>query len=414
MAGLGLRRPKRGSERARMEPAVLVACFCVAAAQSAWTIVIPVLPALADDMGANATAIGLAVAVFGLGRLLVNVPAGILSDRLDPRWLMFAGMGGVTASQFAIFFAPNLDVLLVLRFLAGVAGGVALTSGTVLVATLADEERRGHALSVMQGVQLSASGLGPAIGGLVAALFGNRAPFLACGLFAIVVCLLGTRTLLAVPRGRLNQKATDEVPDAPAVSTWRLLTDRSYLAVCGIGFSIFLHRFGGVQSIVPLIGYTIVGISVAHMGVLLGLVTLLNFALLPFVGGISDRRGRKRMIVPGILIATVTFPLYAADDSVWLFTLVTLVAGVAMSVSAPVPSAYVVDIAPPTARGRALGFYRTCGDLAAVIGPVTLGFLVDHGNYRVAVIAMAAVMLVAVAAFALVGRETRGPRAQAS
>jgi predicted MFS family arabinose efflux permease len=247
-------------------------------------------------------------------------------------------MGGVTASQFAIAFAPNLEVLLILRFLAGVAGGVALTAGTVLVAVLADEERRGHALSVMQGVQLSASGLGPALGGLVAALFGNRAPFLACGLFAIVVCLVGGRTLIAVPRARMQQDSTETKTTTPAVSTWRLLTDRSYLAACCVGFSIFLHRFGGVQSIVPLIGYTVIGISVAHMGVLLGLVTLLNFALLPLVGGMSDRRGRKRVIVPGILIASVTFPLYAANDSVWLFTLVTLIAGVAMSVSAPVPS----------------------------------------------------------------------------
>lgn len=391
---------------------MLVACFCVASAQSAWTIVIPVLPALADEMGANATAIGLAVTVFGLGRLLVNVPAGALSDRLDPRWLLFAGMAGVTASQFAIAFAPNLEVLLLLRFLAGIAGGMALTAGTMLVAVLADEERRGHALSVMQGVQLSASGIGPAVGGLVAVLFGNRAPFLACGLFAIIVCVAGGRTLLDVPRARFQQQSVDDGTDVAAVSTWRLLTDRSYFTACCIGFSIFLHRFGGVQSIVPLIGYTVVGISVAHMGVLLGLVTLLNFALLPFVGGLSDKRGRKRVIVPGILLATVTFPLYAANDSVWLFTLVTLIAGVAMSISAPVPSAYVVDIAPTNARGRALGLYRTCGDLAAVIGPVALGLMVDHGNYQVAVVVTALVMLVAVAAFAVGARETRGPRAQ--
>jgi hypothetical protein len=49
-----------------------------------------------------------------------------------------------------------------------------------------------------------------------------------------------------------------------------------------------------------------------------------------------------------------------------------------------------------------------------VIGPVGLGFLVDHGNYQIAALVTAAVMLVTGAAFALVAEETRGPRATRS
>ena len=74
--------------------------------------------------------------------------------------------------------------------------------------------------------------------------------------------------------------------------------------------------------------------------------------------------------------------------------------------SGPTPAAYMADVAPADGRGPAVGIYRTAGDLAAVVGPIGLGWIVDHVGYRTAVLVLAAVTLLAVGIFAAIARET--------
>jgi MFS transporter, DHA1 family, multidrug resistance protein len=394
-----------------------VVCLAVAATQAAWGVVVPVLLLYAEEFGANATELGLLIALFGVGRLVVNIPAGILCERMDPRRLLLWSVVAVVMLQAATAFAPTLDVLLGLRLAAGLAGGMAITSGMTLVVHLTKLADRGAAMSLLQGFQLIGGAFGPALGGLVASLWGYRAPFLACGLMAALVVTFGARTLLRTaapgnvpadpPVGADTDADADRaVPPPPRSAVRRLLTDRSYLAICGVGFSIFLNRFAGTQSLVPIIAYTVAGLTVAQFGGLLGMVTLTNLIMVTIAGRLSDRIGRKRVIVPGLATVGCALPAYAVtSDPLW-FAAVVLVTGVALGFSGPTPAAYMADVAPADGRGPAVGIYRTAGDLAAVVGPIGLGWIVDHVGYRSAVLVLASVTLLAVGVFAGVARET--------
>jgi MFS transporter, DHA1 family, multidrug resistance protein len=388
-------------------------------------VVVPVLPLYAAEFGANATQLGLVIALFGVGRLVVNIPAGMLCERVSPGRLLVWSVVAVVLLQVATAFAPTLGVLLGLRLAGGLAGGMAITSGMTLVIHLTRLADRGAAMSLLQGFQLIGGALGPALGGLVATLWGHRAPFLACGVMAALVLVFGWRTLLrtpslvrhGVPVGVDATTSTEADADADADATdaavpdsrsavRRLLTDRSYLAICGVGFSIFLNRFAGTQSLVPIIAYTVVGIGVGHFGALLGVVTFTNLIMVTIAGRLSDRIGRKRVIVPGLAIVGLALPAYTLTSEAWWFAAVVLVTGMALGFSGPTPAAYLADVAPADGRGTAVGIYRTAGDLAAVVGPIGLGWIVDNVGYRSAVLVLAAVTLLAVGLFAAIARET--------
>lgn len=437
-----LRRGRAGLRRlllarvGNVNRVLVIVCMAIASTQTAWSVVVPVLPLYATEFGANATQLGLLIALFGVGRLVVNIPAGMLSERLDPRRMLLVSVACVVLLQAVTAFAPSFTVLLVLRFVTGLAGGMAITSGMTLVVHLTSPADRGRAMSLLQGCQLIGGAFGPALGGLVASLWGYRAPFLACGLLATLVLVFGTRTLLRAPAtvdadvgadaaGRepaaaeaaaaepaaVQPEVTAE-PTAPERSlVRRLLGDGSFLAICAVGFAVFLNRFAGTQSLVPIIAYTVVGLSVGQLGGLMGAVTFTNLILVTIVGRLSDRIGRKRVIVPGLLVVAVSQPVYAMTSSQVTFVLVTLLTGVALGFSGPTPAAYMADVAPADGRGTAVGIYRTFGDLAAVIGPIGLGWLVDHTGYQAAVLTLAGVMLAATVIFATVARETVGPRA---
>jgi MFS family permease len=138
----------------------------------------------------------------------------------------------------------------------------------------------------------------------------------------------------------------------------------------------------------------------------MGLVTLANVLMLPLAGSLSDRLGRKRVIVPGLALVALAMPAYVLSASPAWFVAATLVTGLAMGFSGPAPAAYVADIAPVDGRGPAVGVYRTFGDLAAVIGPITVGWLIDVTDYRMAVLVLATLVLLAVVIFATAARET--------
>ena len=77
----GPRRCPRRSRRARQryEPGVLALCALVAGTQMTWGLVVPVLPVYADRLGAGPAALGVVVAAFGLGRLVIDIPAGAVA-----------------------------------------------------------------------------------------------------------------------------------------------------------------------------------------------------------------------------------------------------------------------------------------------------------------------------------------------
>jgi MFS family permease len=180
--------------------------------------------------------------------------------------------------------------------------------------------------------------------------------------------------------------------------------------VCLLGFSVFFHRFGGMQALVPLIAYGVIGIGVANLGLVLGGITACNMLVVRFAGGLSDRIGRKRVIIPAMAVVSSGCAALALADSVPAFIAATLVTGMAAGFSGPTPAAYLADVADPSARGTAVGVYRTFGDVATIIGPVLLGAVAQSWGDDAAALVLASIVAATTAAFAVLSRETTGPR----
>ena len=398
-------RRKRAASRARpISLPLVVTALAIAATQSAWSVVVPVMPHYVQQFSASAFDLGVVIALFGVGRLAANVPAGMLCRRVDPRWLLMVAVTVVVASMVATGYAPSLLAVWVLRLVTGLAGGTAITAGMVLIALLADPVHRGRAMSLLQSMQLVGSSFGLALGGVTYGLGGVRAPFLACGVLALLVVIVGGPLLL---RSATPRTAVDEPEPAAAPTQPRLLADRSFLTLCGACFAVFFHRFGGMQATIPLLAYTIVGMSVTQYGIVQGVISALGLLLAVPVGILSDRRGRKLPIAAGLLTAGAVTPLFLLAEAAPAFVAVLATSALAIGICSPVQSAFVVDLAPPGRPGTAIGVFRSFGDLAGIIGPLVLGALTDHLGLHAAVLALSGVLLVPGALFALLARERR-------
>ena len=421
----------------RLRRQVVIACCLVASAQITWGAIVPALPRYGDMFSVSSFLLGAIVAAFGVGRLLVNIPAGLLADRFGPRRLLLGALVGLVVVTMLTAFAPTLPVLLVARFFAGVLGGSVVTIGLAVVTARAPADARGTVLATAQAVQLAGGAMGPVVGGLVLDRWGLHAVFFAAAVPA-VACLLWT--LLQPDRDFWGKTPPAPAPaPAPAPVDGQLVTSErvrafpvsnslrsheldgraagagarrrvatdlaAFVGLNVVGFAVFVIRFGGEQSLVPILGDR-VGMSSTQLGLSIGVITLVSLGLLPLLARLLDAGWRRRLLVPGMLVAAVAIALYPVADTPLLFGAVVVTAGVGAAVGGIVPGVVLADVAAPGRQGAAMGIFRSTGDLGAVVGPLALGLALDHWGAGAASLTLAAVAAVSAIAYLLLVRGT--------
>jgi DHA1 family multidrug resistance protein-like MFS transporter len=400
-----MRRRRAASPR----ESLYLICGLVALTQASWGLVVPVLPVYAHQFGATAAQLGVLVSSFSVARILVNIPAGLLADRVDRRMVVLIAVAAVGVVLAATAAAQNLPMLIGMRLLLGLAGGVAITVGQSLLADLTDGANRGQAMATLQGFQLTGGSLGPALGGVTAGVFGPRASYVLAGTVALLMAGWASARL---PNAPVREKHEEHGGGTRGLRGMiGLFADRSYVAACLIGFTVFFMRFGGQQTLLALIAYSWIHLSTSAFGVTLGVLAVANMGMVGIVGRLSDR-SRKAPIVGSLLATGVGYVGFSFAHWPAVFFIAFAVVGLANGLSGSVPAAYCADVVPARLRGSGIGVYRTFGDLGGLVGPVALGVLIDHGGLSRACLATAAVSIVSAVVFALLAQETVGLRAR--
>ena len=154
------------------------------------------------------------------------------------------------------------------------------------------------------------------------------------------------------------------------------------------------------------------GLSVGRIGVLAALYPAVWGLGQLGTGALSDRIGRKQLIVAGMLTQTLALAAVAAADSFALWSVAAVLLGAGTAMVYPTLLAVIGDVAHPAWRARAVGSYRLWRDLGFAVGAVLSGVLADLWGVRTAVWAVAA--LTAASALIVVARmyETMKPSLQ--
>lgn len=373
-------------------------CVIIAINQLGFGAVIPVLPLFAQSFGVSASAIGATIAAYGLARFLFAVPTGRLADGIGRRPTLALGCLVSALGNLWCFTAASYAEFLAARFAAGVGAGIALTVGVVILADISTPERRGRTMATYQGVFLFAVGIGPFPGGLLAAQFGLSAPFAA---YAVASALVGVIAWLAVPETRGFQHQASGPSAGPNILSFgaqlRLLGGQvGFLLVCAIGFMHAAARTGGMFNVVPVLGSEELGLSPSEIGLAMAIGSVLGLLVTYPAGAMADRYGRKAVIVPTTLVTALSLVLFSAAPTFTWFVAASIAWGMASAAGGATPAAYAADTASAGMNAAAISGFRMLMDLGYVIGPITLGLVVDLFGPQAA-LWTAAILLAAVA-----------------
>jgi MFS family permease len=360
-----------------------------------------VLPLLAEqEFGLTAyTAMLTFIFVFGLTKAIVNFFAGTLADRFGRKPVLLVGWLFALPVPLMLIWAPSWSWVIAANVLLGVNQGLAWSVTVLMKIDLVGPKRRGTAMGFNEAAGYGAVAAAAWATGYVAEIAGLRpAPFflglafagLGLGLSALFV--RETQGHVAEERknhdGGANGHGDDFAPrQVFALSTWR---DRSLSATSQAGLVNNLNE-GMAWGLFPIF-FTITGdLTVGSAGLLIAIAPAVWGAGQLVTGALSDRIGRKGLIVGGQLTEAAGLLVIAFGDTfaVWAAGSVLFGAGTAMAY--PTLIAAVGDIAHPAWRGAAVGVYRWWRDFGFAVGAVLAGVLADAYSITTAIVVIAAI-----------------------
>jgi MFS family permease len=382
-------------------------CVLVAVNQLGFGAMIPSLPLYAQTFGVPASAIGLAVAIYGFARFATAIPSGTMSDRLGRRPTL--AIGGLISAVGNLWcaWASGYPEFIVARFVAGAGAGLILTTGQVVLADISTPERRGRTISIYQGSFLFAVGVGPFPGGLLASHYGLAAPFVATGIASLVAAAVAWFAITETKHMGQGAGKADTAQKPPFhVQIKRLYAQTGFLLVSLIALMNAVVRTGGLFMLIPVLVTDRLAISPTAIGFGLMLGGIGGLLAAYPSGWLTDRYGRKAVIVPANFMTGLSMLLFCFVPSYVGFLAASIVWGIASSVGGSAPAAYAADSAPAGMNASAMSTFRMTADAGYVIGPLALGFIADVASPVVAVVIGAGGLVLISLMFAVLAPET--------
>lgn len=351
-----------------------------------------VVPLLASEVfGVTGFGIVLTfVAAFGLTKALSNLAAGALADRYGRKPVLVGGWLIGLPVPLLIIWAPSWDWIIVANLLLGVSQGLTWSSTVIMKIDLVGPTRRGLAMGLNEAAGYGAVAATALLTGFVASQAGLRpAPFL-IGLAFAGLGLGASVLFVRETRGHVHVEQQRGVDTIPWREVFRRTTtrERSLSAASQAGLVNNLND-GMAWGLLPLL-YASHGLSVAQIGILAAAYPAVWGVGQAGTGALSDRIGRKGLIVAGMVIQGGAIALIAVSTTFWPWLAGAMALGLGTAMVYPTLLAVVADVADPAWRGAAVGVYRLWRDLGFVVGAVAAGVVAQLSGIPAAILVVAA------------------------
>jgi MFS family permease len=342
---------------------------------------------------------------FGVVKACANLVSGHFADVYGRRHLLILGWLVGLPVPFMIAWGPSWGWIIVANALLGINQGLAWSMTVVMKVDLVGPKSRGLAVGLNEFAGYLSVGTTAFLTGYIAERYGLRpAPFYlgmgyaALGLLCSMVLIRDTREHVALEISRHEQ-------EPETIAFWEVFRrtsfgDRNLFAACQAGLVNNLND-GMSWGILPLF-FASYGLSIQRIGVLKAVYPAVWGILQTVTGPLSDRWGRKGLIVAGMLVQAGGLMMTAYTDrfSWWLLGSFVLGAGTAMVY--PTLIAAVSDASHPSWRARSLSVYRFWRDLGYAIGALCAGVIADVFGMQWAIVTIGLITLASGAVVAVI------------
>ncbi|HJU67654.1 MAG TPA: MFS transporter [Gemmatimonadaceae bacterium] len=369
-------------------------------------MIYPLLPLfLTATLGASAAFVGAIEGAADSVSALLKLASGWLSDRTRRRKpLVVVGYALASAVRPLVAIAQTGAHVLLIRVTDRLGKGIRGAPRDALIADSVDPALRGRAFGFHRAADHAGAVIGPLIVYVLMSQMGVgvRTIFWLAAIpaaFAVITLIIGVRE----PRPAPPAPAAPPPPSAPPAP----LSSRffAYLAV------LLLFTLGNSTDAFLLLRASELGVSAALLPVLWAMLHLVKSLSSTPGGTLSDRRGRKPVIVAGWMVYALVYLMFGHATDAWHVWVLFAIYGLYFGLTEGVERALVADIVPPSRRGAAFGWYNLAIGLGALPASVIFGTIYDRfGAFTAFSVGAAAAMLASIGLWIVVPSPTSPAR----
>ena len=371
-----------------------------------------VLPLYAKSLGASIITIGLIIASFGLARIFVNIPISIISKRRNSQYIhlgiLFIFLGAV-----GYLFSTAYYQLFIFRFMEGFGSGIINTSSMIILTKrLYQNEKRAKVLSRYMIARRLSMGSAPFLGAIVAYEFSDKTAFLLYTIImaiGLIIAFYNKKLLNAV--NNANNAHIDDTKTKKHFKKYSaLLYNFNFIALCFLTFSFFFSRIGSRRELVPLVGYSVMNLNKADIGLLVSISAVIGVILTYYSDRVINAMGVKKSIITSFIITAAGILSFIAFQNIFTFGLSIILLSAGGGFSGPARNLYLMDSVDKSHFDEAIGIYRTLSDLGFVLGPFAVGAVFDYFNYISAYNLVAFIIILATVLFGFFAKSYSAPQ----
>ncbi len=368
---------------------LLIIISAAHAVNHAYSTLMPLIyPLVVDEFHLTYSQIGLMVGVASAASGLLQLSYSYLSRFIPRRVLIGGGQVVMAISAAATGLASNFNVFFLGNLTARIGGSPQHPVGNSILSDHFETKRRGFALSA----HVSGGNIGtvavPLIGTLLIASFSWRATLF---VFAAIAAFIGLMLVFLTDEtngqnGNAAIRSRGSLRDIKAI-----LSDRNV-------FFIFLastvaaggRGLGVLVTFVPLYLHDALKLNATYAGILFTLLLVGSVAGPLFFGRISDRRGRRVILLGIYAVSTVFTIVFTLVGATWLLPIVLLLMGVVIYAESPLLQTYLADSAQHLDRDLAFGLYFAVAFGVGALWASILGYVIDQFGFNAGFYMMAA------------------------
>jgi len=330
-----------------------------------------IFPLFFEQFGATKSRIGWIMGIHSLTAILIRPLFGRLIDVKGRKKISLVGIASLILIMPLFHFIQDAGALpLVLRALTGLGWGISVMATMTICSDLAPVNRLAQSMGIIGVAGLISVALGPLIGEEIVNRFGFGGIFNASLLFLVIsfLCMLVTKETISLNNGSF-------IPSS------KFKLNISVFALVLVASLPIAHGAvrGSVVYFIALFGKSISFDRIGPFFVAFSAAAILTRLLM---GGLSDKYGRKRILLPSVCLISLNLIVISQVQSFWLFILTGFIGGLGQGLIFPALSTYIIEIIGRQNKGLAIGLYQTFFDVGMGFGSAFFGWISDMSGYR--------------------------------
>jgi len=330
-----------------------------------------IFPLFFETLGASKGRIGWIMGIHSLSAIFIRPAFGRLIDVRGRKKASLAGIAFlILVLPFFHFISDAGFLPLLLRALTGLGWGMSMTATMTICSDLVPVNRLAQSMGIIGVAGLISVAIGPLVAEEIVSLFGFGGLFNSSLLFLVISfgCILVTKETI---------KLNEDRADTSAPFKWSLGLF-PLLMVASLPVAHGAVR-GAVVNFIALFGKSI---PFERIGPFFVAFSAAAIATRFFLGSLSDKHGRKRVLFPAVCLISLNLVIISQVRSFWIFVITGFIGGFGQGLIFPALSTYVIDILGRRNKGLAISLYQTFFDAGMGVGSALFGYISDLAGYR--------------------------------